>query len=101
MPVDSGPARLIVDSTGPQGIVSDQPLWSPDGRAILTRNSNERGEVNLWFVPVDGGSQRLLLTFNGPGPRPARGGWGIRGNRIVYTAPAQQSDIWVMEVNTP
>ena len=101
MSADSGPPRMVIDSTGPNGMVSDQPLWSPDGNAILTRSSNQHGDVNFWSVPLNGGVPQLLLTFDGPGPRPSRGGWGIRGNRIVYTAPAQHSDIWVMEVETP
>jgi Tol biopolymer transport system component len=101
MPADSGAPRLVTDSTGPNGMVSDQPLWSPDGQAILTRSSNQNGEVTFWSVPLNGGAPRLLLIFDGPGPRPARGGWGIRGNRIVYTAPAQLSDVWVMEVQKP
>jgi Tol biopolymer transport system component len=98
MPADSGPPRLVVDSTGPFGLESDQPLWSPDGRSILTRSTNEDGDATFWSVPLDGSAPRLLLTFSGPGPRPARGGWGIHGNRLIYTAPAQHSDVWVMEV---
>jgi serine/threonine-protein kinase len=101
MPADSGPPRLLADTTGPLGVFSDQPLWSPDGRSILTRSTNQDGEATFWSVPLNGEAPRLLLTFNGPGPRPSRGGWGIHGNRIVYTAPAQHSDVWVMEVQHP
>ena len=43
MPADSGPPRLVADSTGPYGVFSDQPLWSPDGRSILTRSTNQEG----------------------------------------------------------
>jgi serine/threonine-protein kinase len=101
MPADSGPPRLLADTTGPLGVFSDQPLWSPDGRSILTRSTNQDGEATFWSVPLNGEAPRLLLTFNGPGPKPSRGGWGIHGNRIVYTAPAQHSDVWVMEVQHP
>jgi Tol biopolymer transport system component len=101
MPADSGPPRLVADSTGPYGVFSDQPLWSPDGRSILTRSTNQEGDATFWRVPLDGKAPHLLLTFNGQGPRPSRGGWGIHGNRIVYTAPAQHSDVWVMEVQKP
>jgi Tol biopolymer transport system component len=101
MPADSGPPRLVADSSGPRGVVSDQPLWSPDGRSILTRSTNQNGDATFWSVPLDGEAPGLLLTFNGPGPRPSRGGWGIHGDRILYTAPAQHSDVWVMEVQTP
>jgi Tol biopolymer transport system component len=101
MPADSGPPRLVTDSAGPQGVFSDQPLWSPDGRSILTRSTDQAGAATFWSVPLNGEAPRLLLTFDGPGPRPSRGGWGLHRNRIIYTAPAQQSDVWVMEVRTP
>jgi serine/threonine protein kinase len=101
MPADSGPPRLVADSTGPYGVFSDQPLWSPDGRSILTRSTNQEGDATFWQVPLNGEAPHLLLTFNGQGPRPSRGGWGVHANRIVYTAPAQHSDVWVMEVQKP
>jgi Tol biopolymer transport system component len=101
MPADSGPPRLVADSTGPYGVFSDQPLWSPDGRSILTRSTNRNGDATFWRVPLNGAAPHLLLTFDGQGPKPSRGGWGIHGNRIVYTAPAQHSDVWVMEVQKP
>ena len=70
-------------------------------RSILTRSTNQNGHATFWSVPLNGGTPRLLLTFDGPGPKPSRGGWGIHGNRLVYTAPAQHSDVWVMEVQQP
>ena len=101
MPADSGPPRLVTDSAGPHGVFSDQPLWNPDGRSILTRSTNQEGDATFWLVPLNGEAPRLLLTFSGQGPKPSRGGWGIHDNRIVYTAPAQHSDVWVMEVQKP
>jgi serine/threonine-protein kinase len=101
MPADSGPARLVADSTGPRAVVSDQPLWSPDGRSIMTRSTDANGNATFSLVPLDGSPPRLLLTFDGRGPKPSRGGWRLRANQMVYTAPAQQSDIWVMEVEEP
>jgi Tol biopolymer transport system component len=98
MPADSGPPRLVTDSTGPRGLMGDQPLWSADGRSILTRSTNQDGDATFWRVPLDGGPPQLLITYDEPGPGPSRGGWGVRGDRIVYTAPAQHSNVWVMEV---
>jgi hypothetical protein len=101
MPADSGPARLVADATGPRAVVSDQPLWSPDGRSIMTRSTDANGNATFSLVPLDGSPPRLLLTCAGRGPKPSRGGWRLRANQMVYTAPAQQSDIWVMEVEEP
>ena len=101
MSADSGPPRLVIDSTGPRGLLSDGVRWSPDGRSILNRGSDEDGDATFWSVPLNGDPARLLLTFSGPGPRPSRGGWGLRSNQLVYTAPAQHSDVWVMEVEKP
>ena len=101
MPADSGPPRLVVDSTGPRGVLTDQPLWSPDGRSILTRTANQNGDPTIVRVPLNGEPPRLLMTFDGVASRPSRGGWGIQSNRLVYTAPAQHSDVWVMEVQKP
>jgi eukaryotic-like serine/threonine-protein kinase len=98
MPADSGPPRLVADTSGPVGMFSDQPLWHPDGRSILTRSVDSRGDATFWSVPLNGARPQLLLTFAGPAPRPARGGWSVHNNRLLYTAPAQHSDVWVMEV---
>jgi Tol biopolymer transport system component len=97
MPVDSGAPRLVVDSTGPGGL-GDPSNWSPDGRSIYARSFDSTGNTTLWSVPVSGGIPRLLITLDSHGLMPSRGGWGVSANQFVFTAPDQQSDVWVMEV---
>ncbi len=101
MPADSGAPRLIADTTGPHALRGDVGWWTADGHAIITRSHDATGNTTFWSVPLAGGSPQLLFTFEAGGPAPSRGGWGLSGNRLVYAAAEQRSDIWVMEVGTP
>jgi Tol biopolymer transport system component len=49
----------------PQGVVSDSPIFTPDGRGVVHR-SNRGGASNLWWQPLDGKPPIQLTT--GPGP---------------------------------
>ena len=100
MPADSGPPRLLADSTGPDAFVGDQPVWTSDGQSIISRRDTPEGATQFWSVPVHDGPPRLLITFNAGGLTPSRGGWVVRANRFVFTAQTQQSDVWVMEVKS-
>jgi len=63
VPSQGGAAtRLTKD---PQGVVSDSPIFTPDGHGILHR-SNRGGASNLWWQPLDA-KQPVQLT-TGPGP---------------------------------
>jgi serine/threonine protein kinase len=55
-------ARLTRDA---QGVASDSPVFSPDGRGVIHR-SNRGGASNLWWQPLNGKSPVQLTT--GPGP---------------------------------
>ncbi|HEV8122811.1 MAG TPA: protein kinase [Gemmatimonadales bacterium] len=102
MAADSGAVpRPLVDSVGPQGLLGDPSQWSPDGRSVYVRSIDSTGSTTLWAVPALGGPPRLLLTLDSRYLSPSRGGWGVRANQFVYSAPEQRSDIWVMEVRQP
>ena len=63
VPAQGGTAvRLTNDQ---QGVVSDMPVFSADGRGIIHR-SNRGGASNLWWQPVEGKAPVQLTT--GPGP---------------------------------
>ena len=55
-------AQLTKDQ---QGVVSDMPVFTPDGRGVVHR-SNRGGASNLWWQPLDAKSPVQLTT--GPGP---------------------------------
>jgi eukaryotic-like serine/threonine-protein kinase len=56
------PARLTQDA---QGVVSDSPVFTPDGRGVVHR-SNRGGASNIWWQPLDANSPVQLTS--GPGP---------------------------------
>ncbi|MEP6688780.1 MAG: protein kinase [Gemmatimonadales bacterium] len=101
MPADSGAPSLLVDSTGSGGLLGDVPVWREDGRGIYTRSIDAAGQTSFWFIPLDGGAPRRVFSFGGGAIAPARGGWGVERNVLVYSAPEWRGDIWVMEVKRP
>jgi Tol biopolymer transport system component len=95
MPADSGPPRLLADTTGPRAVWGDEARWSDDGRAIYTRSADSTG-TSFWRIPLDGGPPARLVAFEG-GQR-SSGGWGAAAGRLAYTRSEERSDVWVMEV---
>ena len=97
MPADSGPPRLLADTTGPRAVWGDEARWSDDGRAIYTRNADSTG-TSFWRIPLGGGAPERLVAVEG-GQR-SSGGWGAAAGRLAYTRSEERSDVWVMEVRT-
>ena len=81
MPADSGPPRLLADTTGPRALLGGQAQWSDDGRAIYTRNTDSTG-TTFWRIPIDGGAPERLVTLEG-GRRASAG--GARGRPVGAT----------------
>jgi len=68
VPSQGGAAtRLTKDQ---QGVVSDMPVFAPDGRGIVHR-SNRGGASNLWWQPLDAKSPVQLTTGPGPDTHPS------------------------------
>jgi Tol biopolymer transport system component len=102
---NSGGQRDIgtVDSEGGELIpvtrdidVDWNPVWSPDGR-YLYFSSNRGGSMNLWRVPIDEKSGKVLgepepLTT----PSPYVSGISVAkdGNRLAYASEASTSHLW-------
>jgi Tol biopolymer transport system component len=59
------------------------PVWSPDGKWIVTGGADAAGE-GLFKVPADGGLQTRLIS--GPARDPV---WSPDGSLIVYTGENQ------------
>jgi eukaryotic-like serine/threonine-protein kinase len=97
MPADSGPPRLVADTTGPRAMLGDLAQWSDDGRSIYTRSTDSTG-TTFWRISLDGGAPERVMTFQG-GER-SSGGWSAAGGRLAYTVYEARSDVWVMEVRS-
>jgi hypothetical protein len=80
---------------------SDMTWWSADGLSVYTRSLDATGATSFWSVPLDGGAPRQLITFDGSGLSPSRGGWEIVQGQLVYPAAEQRADVYVLEVNAP
>src|SRR2546429_4108416 len=63
VPAQGGnPARLTKDA---QGVLSDSPIFAPDGRGIIHR-SNRGAASNIWWQPLD--AKPPVQLTSGPGP---------------------------------
>jgi len=73
VPAQGGTATLLTKD--PQGVVSDSPIFTPDGLGMVHR-SNRGGASNLWWQPLDGKPPVQMTTGPGPDTSPsiARGG---------------------------
>jgi eukaryotic-like serine/threonine-protein kinase len=58
VPTTGGPPERILDP--PRD--ADNPLWSPDGRAIIVTRDTDNVS-NLWALPLDGGKPRQLTDW--------------------------------------
>jgi TolB protein len=63
VPSQGGTATKLTEDQ--QGISSDMPVFTPDGRGVVHR-SNRGGASNLWWQPLEDKSPVQLTT--GPGP---------------------------------
>jgi eukaryotic-like serine/threonine-protein kinase len=63
VPAQGGtPERLTKDA---QGVVSDSPVFAPDGRGVIHR-SNRGGASNIWWQPLE--AKPPVQLTSGPGP---------------------------------
>src|SRR5260370_14821495 len=63
VPARGGAAAQLTNDAA--GVVSDSPIFTPDGRGVVHR-SNRGGASNLWWQPLDAKPPVQLTT--GPGP---------------------------------
>jgi serine/threonine-protein kinase len=96
VPVDSGPPRMLLDST--HGADADKAYWSADGKELFFHGHDDRGRTAIFSIPTTGGTPRLLARFEDPSVSTSRGGWGFAQGRMYYSAEERQSDVWVMEL---
>ena len=86
---DGRPRRLITFADADNGA----PNWSRDGKWIYFYSSHEKGPLQLWKVPFEGGTP-VRVTKNG-------GVYAIESadGRSLYFSKFEQPGIWKMPMN--
>lgn len=85
-PDGKAPKRVV---SAPQGWAAERdPVWSPDGRAIVFSASLD-GYFDLWMVPAGGGAPRRLTTSAGDERWPSF----TPSGQLVYSSRPQK-DTW-------
>ena len=89
MDVPGGRPRLL--TTFPESD-NGAPNWSHDGKWIYFYSSHEKGPIQLWKVPFEGG-RPIKVTNNG-------GVYGIESEdgRFLYFSKLEQPGIWKMSL---
>lgn len=92
----TGGFRLTVasaDLRGPvtldSGIITNTPLWSPDGSAVAYPAGTD---IDVWLAEVDGGAPRRLTQSRGV-EIPLQ--WHPHGDRLAYLATGQGGSVGV------
>jgi serine/threonine-protein kinase len=98
LPVDSGPARVVLDASRPGVPRAELPLWSSDGRSIYYKSHDAEGNASIWSVPAIGGAPRMLLHWDDPARPSYRDHWTFSNDRILLPVQERESDVRVVEV---
>jgi Tol biopolymer transport system component len=99
--VDSGAPQVVLNADQPGRPRAEWPYWSADGRTIYFKSHDAKGHASIWSIPWTGGTPRLLVRFDDPLRPSYRSQWAIGGNRIYVPIQDRQSDVWIMETESP
>jgi TolB protein len=98
---DGGDPRVLAkggsENLGPEPMF---PEWSSDGRTVFIKARDSQGMASFWSVPVSGGNPRMLVRFDDPMRNSLRYEFATDGERFFFTLARQESDIWVMDLNS-
>jgi Tol biopolymer transport system component len=72
--------------------------WAPDGTGLYVKGRDLEGRASFWWVPVSGGTPRLLVRFDQPDRPSGRQEFTTDGRRLFFTIDARESDVWVMAI---
>ena len=92
----TGVSRLIAPNS-PSGEEAFYAAWSPDGKTVYYVAKGPHG-ASIRAVPVTGGSSRPLVRFDDPTRQHTRYGFSTDGRMFYFTIGAQESDIWVADL---
>jgi Tol biopolymer transport system component/tRNA A-37 threonylcarbamoyl transferase component Bud32 len=96
--VETG-ATITLATGGREGGSPEFPRWSPDGRTAYYAARDVQGRLSFWSVSATGeGPARMLALFDDPARMPARPDFAVDRQRLYFTLPQHQSDIWVVEL---
>jgi TolB protein len=96
-PADGGEAPRLLDPA-PTRPLADYCQWSRDGRTLYYKAHDDQGRASLWSVGAEGGTPRLLVTFDDPDRPSSRPDFATDGRRFFFTIEDRQSDVFVAEV---
>lgn len=60
IPTGQGEVRELLRVAPPERVDLDNPIWTPDGRAIVLRKRTDSGPSDLWMFPIDGRPARRM-----------------------------------------
>jgi len=92
----AGASRLLVPNS-PTGEEAFFAAWSPDGKTVYYVAKGPLGS-SIRSVPVTGGTSRLLARFDDPTRQHTLYGFSTDGRTFYCTIGAQESDIWVAQL---
>ena len=92
----AGASRLLVPNS-PTGEEAFYAAWSPDGKTVYYVAKSPHGS-SIRAVPAAGGNSRLLVRFDDPTRQHTRYGFSTDGRMFYFTLGAQESDIWVAQL---
>ena len=92
----AGATRLLVPNS-PSGEEAFYAAWSPDGKTVYYVSKGPEGSF-IRAVPVAGGPSRPLVRFDDPTRQHTRFGFTTDGKTFYFTVGANESDIWVAQL---
>ncbi len=79
------PTELRKITHGPG--LEDEPTWSPDGR-FLAYNSNDRGNLDILVMPLDGGQTIRVVDHEADDAQPS---WSPDGSTLAFVSARDRS----------
>jgi hypothetical protein len=76
------------------------PEWSTDSRRVIFKARGPGNTGTFWSVPVSGGTPHLLARLDDPARPSLRIEFTTDGETLFFTIGTQESDVWVMDLES-